>query len=148
MVNTVIDTALTALVQILTTNMANIDPDVQVLDGPSIDDVGRDVIAIGMTAESTSTDATERIAGLAVVHETFDVECLVRSWNGDHDLSSRRHRAFQILDEVMGIVHDDNTLGGAVTRARLARTDYHPSRIPEGAVASVTFRIRIEAFTS
>lgn len=145
---TVVDVAMVALYNLVSSQMALIEPDVLVLDGPSVDDVGQDVIAIGLTAEQAVTDAAEEVRGLYVQQETFDLECLVRSWTGDDDLPARRTRAFGLLRGVAAIIRGHSDLGGSVTRARLSGVSYHPARLPEGAVASVTFKVRIEAFTS
>lgn len=142
-----INTSLAALFAV-TTRAFVLQPDVQVMDGPSDDDVGMDVVAIGLTAETDVTDAVENIAGLETYLEVFDLLCLVRSWTGDDDLAARRTRAFALLDVVVAAVAADPTLDGTVTRARVSNVSYHPARIPSGAVASVTFRVRIEAFTS
>lgn len=144
----VMDAALSALYDLVFNDLAHSQPDAEVLDGPSIDDVGQDVVAIGLAAEHSNVDGSFDIAGLTTEMETFDLECLVRSWTGDDDLSARRARAFELFEEVARIIKRDPSLGGAVTRARISGVSYNPARIPEGAIASVTFRVRIEAFTS
>lgn len=143
-----IDAAMTALYDLVSTTFAHTQPDCEVLDGPSTDDIGQDVVAIGITAEDSTTDGQVDFAGLRAEMETFDLECLVRSWTGDGDLTVRRARAFELFEEVAAIIKGNTTLDGAVTRARISTINYNPARLPEGAVATVTFKVRIEAFTS
>lgn len=144
----VIHDAMSALYELVNTTFKRTQPDCEVLDGPSTDDVGQDVVAIGITAEDSTIDGNVDIAGLYVEMETFELECLVRSWTGDSDLSARRARAFELFEEVATIIQGNPTLGDAVARARISGVRYHPARLPEGAVAAVTFKVRIEAFTS
>lgn len=123
-------------------------PLVDVLDGPSTEDIGQDIVGIGIAADDASMDSDLTTAGLYTDLETFDVVNMVRSWNGDNDLQGRRARAFELFQEVATIIKSNPTLDGAVTRARINSVSYTPARLPEGAVATVTFRVRIEAFTS
>lgn len=142
-----LDAAISKLYQLVSTTLAITQPDVQVLDGPDIVDVGQDVIAVGITADDSIVSADYPTAGLVVQAETYDLECLVRSWNGDPDLAARRARAVQLFEEVARLVKGNPTLDQTVARARIVRADYHPLRLPEGAVATLSFRVRIEAFT-
>lgn len=146
--HTCIDTSIQALHGLVTTKFEAEEPDVDVLDGPSIDDIGQDVVAIGISAEDLTSDSSLETAGLGTDRETFDLVCLVRSWNGDSALEPRRARAFQIFRSIADLIKLDPRLGNAVARARIVGISYNPARLPEGAVASLTFRVRIEAFTS
>lgn len=148
MSNTVIDTAIEALFELVSIKFLGHHPEVDVLDGPSIDDIGQDVVAIGISAEDLSMDSSFEIAGLCTDRETFDLVCLVRSWTGDADLSARRARCFELFRSIAELIKSDPRLGNTVARARIAGISYNPARLPEGAVASLTFRVRIEAFTS
>lgn len=142
-----LDTALSKLYNLIFTTLAITQPDCEVLDGPSVDYVAQDVIAVGITADDSMVTADYLTAGLASVAETYDLECLVRSWNGDPDLAGRRARAVQLFEEVTKILKGNPTLDGVVSRARITQAQYHPIRLPEGAVATLSFRVRIEAFT-
>lgn len=144
---TTLDVAVLKLVELITGLFSVEDPDVEVLDGPSVDDVGQDVIAIGLTASDATTDAEVQIAGLLTDRETYEIECLVRSWTGDDDLPARRAKAFEMYERVAKIIVGNPTLDRTVARARISGVSYFPARLPEGAVASVTFRVRIDAFT-
>ncbi len=145
---TCIDVALDTFYNLVKVKFLGAHPDVDVLDGPSIDDIGQDVVAIGISAEDLSMDSSFETAGLRTDRETFDLVCLVRSWNGDADLAPRRARAFELFRSIGEIVKTNPRLDNTVARARIAGISYTPARLPEGAVASLTFRVRIEAFTS
>lgn len=146
--HTTLDAAVLKLVELITGVFSIEDPDAEVFDGPSVDDVGQDVVAIGLTASDATTDAEVQIAGLMTDRETYEIECLVRSWTGDEDLSARRARAFGMYERVAKIIVGNPTLDNTVAMARISGVSYFPARLPEGAVASVTFRVRIDAFTS
>jgi len=95
-----------------------------------------------------SAESSFEYAGLETDRETFDLVCLVRSWTGDPELGPRRARAFAIFRSIADLIKADPRLGGTCARARIAGISYTPARLPEGAIASLTFRVRIEAFTS
>lgn len=143
-----IASAIDSLISLVDSEVRATDPDVDVLDGPDVDDVGRDVIAIGISGEDFNTDADVIHAGLGTHRETYDLICMVRSWSGDSELAPRRLRAFQLFHIVSRVVRSNPQLNGTVAHARISSVTYAPARLPEGAVASVTFRVRIDAFTS
>lgn len=140
--------AVDALYDLVDAQMRVFDEDVQVLDGPSLDDIGRDIVAIGVSMDDNSTDADLQAAGLETRQETYDLVNMVRSWTGDNDLSARRARAFELFEEVAKVIKANPRLNGTVAYARISSVSYLPSRLPEGAVATVTFRVRVDAFTS
>ncbi len=142
-----LNAAVLKLVELITGVFAVEDPDTEVFDGPSVDDVGQDVVAVGLTASDATTEAEVQRAGLVTDRETYEIECLVRSWTGDDDLSARRAKAFEMYERVAKIIVGNSTLDGVVAQARISGVSYFPARLPEGAVASVTFRVRIDAFT-
>lgn len=141
-------TGISAFVQILTDHFATTDPQVQVLDGPTVDDIGQNIVAVGITGEDFHVESNLLNAGLMTNQETFELWSMVRSWTGDEDMALRRARAFGIFDVISDLVKEYPDLNGTVARAQIDRVDYLPSRLPEGAVASVNFRLRIDAFTS
>lgn len=147
MARTCIPAATMALYNIVESVFRNTHPDVDVLFGPSIDDIGQDIVAIGIAADDASMDSSLEIAGLQTDRETFDLVNMVRSWNGDPELEGRVTRAFELFEEVAALITADPRLNKTVARARITNISYLPSRLPEGAVATVTFRVRIEAFT-
>jgi hypothetical protein len=128
--------------------MAQVVPDVRVIDGQPVEDVGLEVICIGMTAEDLATDGTVFDAGLYVTEENFDINCLIRVWNGGTDLVSLRTRAVELFEIVKEQVRGNPTLKGAVTRARVASISYSPLRLPEGSVVNMAFRVRCRTLTS
>lgn len=49
------------------------------------------------------------------VYEDYDLDCLIRCWQGDSDPVSRRLEAFHILDMVIVELLNDKNAGGALT---------------------------------
>lgn len=145
---TVIPEVITKMIELVGGHFAHADPLVDVLDGPSVDDVGQDVVAIGISVDDNSLDSNFQTAGLRAEQETFDLVCMTRSWNGDADLAPRRERAFELYRAIAEIISSNPRLDRTVARARIMGVSYAPTRLPEGAIATVTFRVRIEAFTS
>jgi hypothetical protein len=52
-----------------------------------------------------------------------------------------------MYERMANIIVGNPTLDQTVAMARISGVSYFPARLPEGAVASVTFRVRIDAFT-
>lgn len=121
----------------------------QVVDGPVTASIAGDVVAVGVTPEdSTDVQSTEDIAGLGAVQESFDVLCVARSWSGNDGVKAQRDRTYLLLAAVKAAVAADESLGGAVTRARFAGSTYNPWRTDTGQlVVDVTFRISVDTFT-
>lgn len=121
----------------------------QIVDGPPTVDIAGDVVAVGLAPEdATDVQSTEQIAGLGAVEESFDVLCVARSWSGNDGVKAQRDRTYLLLAAVKAAVSADESMGGAVTRARFAGSTYSPWRTPTGQlVVDVTFRITVDTFT-
>lgn len=121
----------------------------QIVDGPPTVDVAGDVVAVGVTPDDPGDVAsTEDIAGLGAVQESFDVLCLARSWSGGDGVKAQRDRTYRLIAAVKTAVAADESLGGVVTRARLAGSSYSPWRTSTGQlVVDVTFRITVDTYT-
>lgn len=143
-----LDDAITNLVRLVSTHMAQVEPEVGVFDGQPIDDVGEEAVVIGMTAEDLATDGSIEDAGLYSSEEAYDINCLIRVWNGGTDLVSLRRRAVALFEIVKAEVKAHPNLDGAVTRARIASIQYSPLRMPEGSVVNMAFRVRCRTLTS
>lgn len=126
-------------------------PGVQVLDGQPTTDTEPDVLAIGFTGSPGEpvVEATEERAQLAASpdRERYDVTGLASSWIGDDDAKKARDRAFELLETFAAEIRRDSTLGGLVLSARLAVIAFAPEQTSQGAVATVRFSVRIDAFT-
>ncbi|MEV7908513.1 hypothetical protein [Streptomyces anulatus] len=125
-------------------------PGVQVLDGQPTTDTEPDVIAIGFTGAPGEpvVEATEERAQLAASpdRERYDVTCLASAWIGDDDARKARDRAFELLETFRAELQRDSTLGGLVLSARLAVISFAPEQTSQGAVATIRFAVRIDAF--
>lgn len=140
-----VPSALDALVALFAVKL----PGTQIVDGPPTVDIAGDVVAVGVTPDDPSdVQSTEDIAGLGAVQESFDVLCLARSWSGGDGVKTQRDRTYRLLTAVKSALAADESLGGVVTRARLAGSSYGPWRTSAGQlVVDVTFRITVETFT-
>lgn len=125
-------------------------PAVQVLDGQPTTDTEPDVIAIGFTGSpgEAAVEATEDRAQLSVSpdRERYDVTCLASAWRGDDDAPAVRLRAFELLETVRAELQRDSTLGGLVLSARLAVVAFAQEQTSQGAVATIRFAVRVDAF--
>lgn len=124
------------------------EPAVRVDDGPWLNrPEEQDVVVIGWTPdEGTAVESTDAIAGLASSQETYDVVCLASSWSGDTNLATRRARADSLVEAIRAELKTDRTLGGAVTRARLATLSLDQFQTSSGCEVAIQFVIRVEAF--
>ncbi|MFD0902335.1 hypothetical protein [Actinomadura sediminis] len=137
--------ALDALVGGLRTTL----PDVQVVDGPPLT-TNPDVICVGFSGvpgepavESTRT--REQLAR-EPDRESYDIACLASSWSGATDPKPVRDRAYELLDAVAARLGADPTLGGAVMSTRVSAESLIPEQTDQGAVATVTFTVHVDAF--
>lgn len=121
---------------------------VQIIDGPPIEDVQQDVIAIGLSPDTLDISTQATVTDLAGLNdeETFEILGFTRSWSGDGDLGPRRAKAFELLDGVQTAIKSDLTLGGVVGRARLSRAVYVPIRAAEGVIVTVPFFIEVNTY--
>lgn len=124
------------------------EPAVRVDDGPWLNRPEEpDVVVVGWTPdEGTAVETTDAIAGLDSSRETYDVVCLASSWSGDTNLATRRARADSLVEAIRAQLKTDRTLGGAVTRARLATLSLDQFQTSSGCEVAIQFVIRVEAF--
>lgn len=118
----------------------------QVIDGPPVEYVRPDAVAVGLTTEDLSVESSRVDAGLGKRREAADVNCLARSWTGNDDLPAARGRAYALIAAVAAALAADPTVGGTVVRARIGRQVYSAARTREGTGAFVEFQIRFDAF--
>ena len=143
-----LDDAITNLHALISGHLSQIEPDVRVIDGQPVKDISQQAVVIGMTADELATEGTMNDAGLYISEETYDINCLIRVWDGGTDLVPLRSRAVDLFNIVKEQVRANQTLKGAVTRARVASVAYSPMRLPEGSVVNMSFRVRCRTLTS
>lgn len=131
---------LDALVAVFTARVS-----AQIVDGPPTQDVAGDVVAVGLApSEPAGVQSSETIVGYDTVEEFFDVLCLARSWSGNDGVKAQRDRTYAVVATAKAAVSEDPTLGGVVTRARIAGSTYMPWRTERGQlVVDVMFRVAI-----
>jgi hypothetical protein len=140
--------AIPAVLDALRAGLTVATPGVQILDGPPVEEVQGDVIAIGWDPDpdGAGVEATEAPAGLSGSREEFDVLGAASSWTGDTDIKARRDRAFALVAAIRDELKRDPHVGGTCAQARLRVTDYVPAQTTKGAVVTVTFRVSVVAF--
>lgn len=149
---TTVPAALTALVELARSRAVDLQlpgkRPVRVVDGPWLDRPSEeDVIAIGwIPDEGEAVEFTDALAGLGSSQESYDVTCLASSWSGDTDIPARRARVDTLIEAVRAGLKADQTLGGTVTRARLATLSLNQWQLPKGCEVAVAFVVHIDAF--
>lgn len=125
---------------------------VQVVDGPPTEMLEGDVIFIGFTGvpgEPAVTDArTRRQYTPTRDTEAYDVACLISAWpGGDTDMKTARDRAYELLDALADMLADAPQLGGLVKRVRISADTLLPEQTTNGAVATLSVTVHVDADT-
>lgn len=128
------------------------DDDTEVLYGQPDHEVEGDVIVIAFTgvANEAAVEDTRSVEELTRERdrERYEVTCMLSSWMGsDTDLKAVTERAFELLDLVGSVVAADQTLGQTCMRARVGFNALAPTQTQDGAVATIQFRVSVDAFT-
>jgi hypothetical protein len=121
---------------------------VRIDDGPWVDEPSEhDVIVIGWLPDDTSMVTwTEDLAGLGSTGETFTIQGLVSSFRGDSSLKAVRDIADGLLEIVRAAVHANQTLGGAVNRARIAAQTMTPIKDAKGTAVEIDFIVHLQVY--
>lgn len=123
---------------------------VLVNDGPLVQaaDVPVRLLFVGDDGESPVA-ATSDLSddGLGGTAETVDVLCSIEVWDADPDMAARRREAFAVLAAADRALQADDTLAGAVARARIrGGLTYGQMQTDEGCGAAISFVVRCQAF--
>lgn len=126
-------------------------PGVQIVDGqPLPDTVEPDTVMVAFTGlpaeESISSTADRAQLAASPDRERYDVACVASSLRGEKEPQPRRVRVFEMLATLRGELQRDPTLGGLVLSARMAVLGFTQYQSEDGAVATVQFAVRIDAF--
>jgi hypothetical protein len=128
----------------LTSRIRNLNlTGVQVFDGPPTEDVGQEVIAIGLLVEEVGIEGRSRQAGLRTRQETHELGCVVAVGTGDTDLAPVRERVYELFDVISSVIDQDRTLDKTVHLASITTSTYTPDRSEYGVVASIEFTVQI-----
>ena len=126
-------------------------PGVQVIDGQPVEELQPDVVMVGFTGQpgeaAITSTLTREVFARSPDREQYDIACLASSWRGDVDPKVVRDRAFELVDAVAGVLAADQTLGGAVLRARLSAESVIPEQTTDGATCTVGFTVHVDAFS-
>jgi hypothetical protein len=120
---------------------AGLRPD-QVHDGPVVEYVGTEGVAVGASAEDLSVEFAQPGADLGGGSgEQATVTCLVWAGSGDTTMKPLRDRVDAVLDALETALAADRTLRGAVSHAWL--TSGVLSQLQTGSGALVRAEIRV-----
>lgn len=120
---------------------------VQVVDGPVVDYLNSEGVAVGATRDFDPAVAWSRPpAGLEGQGEAFDVACLAWSGSGSTVVKPVRDRVDQILDAVDARLAEDRTIAGTVSTAWITAGSYVPEQTGSGAIVYAEFRITCTVF--
>jgi hypothetical protein len=125
-------------------------PDADVIDGQPIVTDG-DFVAIAFTGlqgeEAVEAVQTTEQMGAQPDREVYDITCLASSWSGDGDPKVVRDQAYVLVGAFANALKADRTLGGLALRARLSTVALAQEQTEQGALATVRFIVRVDAFT-
>jgi hypothetical protein len=146
-VSTAIPAAITALIS--TIQAASGLTGVTVHDGKPETAETPDWIAVGYDPQAeTAVDFDREWAALGQqrMEEEFAIYCTLRSGSGDEVMSTRRARAFALLDIVSAAVAANPTLSGAVRVAAVhGQGSLLQAETGSGAAAGLRFRVDCQA---
>lgn len=119
----------------------------QVIDGPPLEAVPGDYLAVGwspLTTESASAPQTIASATGLSREEAISVTCWLDSAGGDaSDIRTRRLGAYALLAVIESALRSDNTLGGTVNAGWLVIGDNRlvQEQTESGCVVGVEFSV-------
>jgi hypothetical protein len=122
-------------------------------DGPELRDNTRgEVVFVGYTGDEDETAADGSVTRDGLVtdpnRERYSVRCAVMVVNGSSNVAAARNRAYELLAACGDAVTGDQTLAGSVMAARLGDWTFSIGQTDMGAVATITFDVQVDTFTS
>jgi hypothetical protein len=119
----------------------------QVIDGPATIGVSGPVVWVGITPDDPSTDVPTVTAGLRAERESFDIQCLARSWSGSADVRRQREQTAALVAKARAALRSDSTLGRSVMHARFGGLLYAPYYTEQAQlVVDVQFRVSCDLY--
>jgi hypothetical protein len=133
--------ALTAIWK--TAQPAGLRPD-QVHDGPVVEYVGTEGVAVGASAEDISVEFALPGADLGGGSgERANVVCLVWAGSGDTICKPLRDRVDAVIDALDQAIADDRSLGGVVSHAWLTSGALSQLQTGRGALVRAEIRVTV-----
>jgi hypothetical protein len=129
-------------------------PDVQVLDGPPVVELGNKGVAIGWAVDRLAVEMDKQTEGLQSGGLgggdgiRYDINCMTWVRTGDSDMKAIRDTCYEQLNAVEQFLQNDRRLGGIVTRASMRLVDYDQLQSQEDSWGTAAFVITCNAFTS
>lgn len=119
--------------------------DDQIYDGPSVNYIGTEGVAVGASVDENSIEFSFPPSGLESTEERFTVACLVWSGSGDTAVKPRRDRVAEILGALELYLAQDRTLGGVVSEAWIVGGSMAQEQ-NRGALVTAEIQIQITIF--
>lgn len=122
-------------------------PGVQVLDGPGVEDLKPDVIAVGWATDRASvTGDTEREGFSPDDRERFEIVTTIDCTHGETTVKPLRIRAFGYYRTVAAELRRDPRMNKTVLFARPFVVDLDQVQTDRGAAVALVFTVECEAF--
>ena len=120
---------------------------VQIFDGQPTTDTPKDFIAVGFSEDGPAVSFNHSPAGLGNARraETFDITCVVSSWNGGTNAATVRNRAFAMFSACEAAIRAGGTLNASVLFAQVVQGSVTQMQTEQGAVCDVEFSVSVES---
>lgn len=145
--STAADQVITGLLEVL----AEALPDAQILDGPAVQDLENDTLAIGVGDPAVIVNRRGEPGFGGRITETGDVVCVISCWDGDVSVAKKRRRAVAMLTTIEATLRDNPHLvcetypDGAVDDCWIGDAGELLQRQQAGALVALGFTIHYEA---
>jgi hypothetical protein len=116
------------------------------------EEIAPDLVCIGYTGIDGEEAVTNRREREQLTNsperETYEITNIVSSWHGENsDAAYVRNVCYTFLDQMNMYLMKDQTLDGLVMRIRLISDDMAADLTPKGAICTVRFLFRVDAYT-
>lgn len=146
---TTIPAAIDAIVTLFTTALATPYPLVKVYDGPPVaGDVPTTYVSIGYSEDEDAYSvggSTSRF-GEGVPAESYGINILISTWDGDVILRSKRALVGGIYNTLAGVIWADRTLTGLIKAPGLAEigaVSWSMEQYEDGAAVNCQFTVDV-----
>jgi hypothetical protein len=117
----------------------------QVLDGSEVTYISGLYVSVGTSGQDEYSEALSERPGLGRRRtDVVDISCAAWAAGGDTTMKTYRDRASRLFRIARDAVRDNQSLGGAVTRAEVVSYEYRPQRNQRGAGVAFLFVIRAQ----
>lgn len=119
----------------------------QVHDGPVVEYIGTEGVAVGASAEDLSVEFSLPSTDLGGGYgERASITCLAWAGSGDTRMKPLRDRVDAVVDALEQALAADRTLGGVVARAEIASGVLSQQQTGRGALVRAEVRVNVTRF--